>query len=47
MTWLLDYLIGIGEALCPPRRRWGRAKGAPVCAIALLAALAVVASVKW
>jgi hypothetical protein len=47
MTWLLDSLIGIGECLMPPWRRWGRARKALVGGVAVLAAVAVMVSVVW
>jgi hypothetical protein len=45
MTWLLDFLIGIGEAIMPPWRHWSCGRKALVGAVAVLVALAVVVSI--
>jgi hypothetical protein len=36
MAWLLDFLIGIGEELCPPWRRRSRAQHALNGALVLM-----------
>jgi hypothetical protein len=42
MTWLLDFLIGIGEALCPPWRRRSALGHAGVGALVMALAVLVV-----